>query len=326
VKTSWYVSHDGRGADEACGRSRYNPCHRLNYVINVAAAHDVIYIDDVGSASEGADAKRPPQSTTTTTTYRLNCAESFEGSGDGRLIKSLTIIAVGVRPRISCESIATHGLKRSIAESSGRWPNATGDVVVAAAAVTQPEVRHLCSVTIVNSTFVDVDLVFDDCNVFVQSTQFIRSTLGTTSRCRRMRLRVADSRWYGGRSTCGRSSSWGRHVEGDVESFCNGRNGSGDDVAAKPGVVDDATAAFRCSNITCSEVDVSFDRVEFVLSAVRTVSSRWARLVVNGSLFIDDIADSGSQYHGGLHLTFPAVSASIQIVDTNFTRQVDLFI
>ena len=106
------------------------------------------------------------------------------------------------------------------------------------------------------------------------------------------------------------------------DGFCHGDDSGDDDVAPKPSVIDDATASVRINSITCAEMEATFDRVEFVLSSVRTLNNKSTRLLVNSSRFIDDVTDVMSQYHGGLHLTFSAMSATIQLVDTNFTRQV----
>jgi hypothetical protein len=291
----WYVSHDGMDDISVCGKSREKPCSSLDHVTRVVAEHDVIYIDDV-DMSEG-DFQR---------SYWLNCSGNDDGTG-GKLLKSLTIVALRGRPRITCNPISVSGLPLlhvSGAAVSIRQSPIAGEFK---SALDKPSTSERCVVTIDNTTLIDVILDIDDCRVTVRQSVLVRSVIGTgLSQCRHVTLRVSDSHWYGNRLPCDRRDDANCHIAS----------------ADAPEVVADVTAATVGFNFTCAELDAVFDRVEFVLGAVRMSASKSMRFRIISSLFTDSVDDGGNQFLGGLHLSFSALSAVVELIDTNFTRQV----
>lgn len=270
-RLNWYVSHAGLEDGQVCGRSRDQPCRQLDYVIELASEHDVIYIDDV----------RFNQST-----HWLNCDGSLLSNG-GRVLKLLTLVGSRSRPRISCDAV--------------RFPDSLP--TVSSTTTLQPEIPVTCSLFIDNSTFVNIDLKFDNCNVTITRSLFVRATIGTAPRCRHFRLLVTDSWWYGGRSAF--NSTSGCISRGAVNS-----------------ATDITTATKTGNNMTCDNVDVTFERVEFVHGSVRIEAIHSAAFRMTRSRFVDEVTDPYNQFMGGLHLRFNALSASVQITESNFTNQV----
>jgi hypothetical protein len=299
------VSHAGSDDGSACGRSRDKPCRRLDYVTNVAAEKDVIYVDDANtSPGESQQQQQQPGPLI----YRLNCRGNDDGTG-GKLLKSLTIVALRGRPRIACDPLAISGSDSLRGPGDGgitRQPSDHGGLK--SGLVASSSSFNRCAVTIDNSTLVDVIFDVDECHVTVRHSLLVRSLIATSSpRCRQVRLRASDTRWYGNRKQCDR-----RYDAGCLDA------GGGDTLEAGA-YVTEATVSY---NVTCAEVDAVFERVESVLGAIQLLATRSLRLRINGSRFVDDVDDKGNQFHGGLHLTFSALSSVIELIDTNFTRQV----
>jgi hypothetical protein len=286
-RVEWFVSHDGSDDVDDCGKSRDKPCSRLDHVTHVAAKHDVIYIDDI-EAFEGDS-------------YQLNCSGSDDGAG-GKLLKSLTIVALRGRARIACNPVSASGSLPLHGPGAAVNTRHSSIVGVTKSELDKSSTSERCVVTIDNTTLVDVSLDIDDCRVTVRHSVLVRSVIGTSSRqCRQVTLRVSDSRWYGNRLPCNR------------------RDDAGCDA---PEVVADLTAATVGFNVTCAELDAVFDRDEFALGAIRITTNRSMRFKIVNSQFTDSVEDKGNQFLAGLHLNFNAMSAVIELIDTNFTRQV----
>jgi len=155
-----------------------------------------------------------------------------------------------------------------------------------------------CALRLDGVTLVDVDLAADDCHVTILSSRLLETTVYTTRTCRSLRMRMTRTDWtFSGQLPCRR-------------------------VAAESNVSSEACRQTQLVNrLWCASVDVTLDRVRLVLGSLVIYSTYSTHIYVVQSQFTGDPEKPGSQFLGGLRLTFSAISANITIVNCVFSNQ-----
>jgi len=203
--------------------------------------------------------------------------------------------------RLSCVSSPGHGYVlqsltiTALNNGSADRPTIGCEAPAADAATTASR----CALRLDNVTLIDVDLQVDNCHVTILGSRLVESTVYTTRTCRSVRMRVTRSNWtFAGHLPCGRMAPQS-NVSGEV-----------------------CRQTPLINRLQCVSVDVTLDRVRLVLGSLVIQSRYSTHVYVVQSQFTGDSDKPGSQFLGGLRLTFSTIGANITIVNCVFSNQV----